>query len=278
VCVDCGSLKKALRFREGGSRRPSVGSTVDAQFIVPACIDMTRPGSDAPEATTADTTAAGTQPHARTTVRSKRPLSASEDSVLLAFPHAALRMLHLPDNELPPTFAALDNHVEALLRLPIAAQVREATTTVRAYMHVREESFMPDVNTDEAVFKEMEAEKRLLTCALGGVKPQDSVRRAALAKQLHAAKAQHEAAKAKLIASLSQSVVALARQLLEESGATVGCASAVADGPGASKLARCGRPITPPTHPPSAAAEASAVEAASVMAEQLARDAAASPC
>ena len=108
-------------------------------------------------------------------------------------------------------------------KLWYAAKARDAATTVRAYMHAVNsvDVTQVDLSMDEAAFQTLEAERERLSGKLRLLTPvDDAVTFEATTAQLHRLTAQCQAAKAKLIGSLSQRVMALAKQVREESSQT----------------------------------------------------------
>ena len=155
----------------------------------------------------------------------KRTRRTSDEQILLAFPKNALQSLQLPDDVIPPTTKALDEHVEALMQLfsgdaSRVKEMRKHATMVRAYMLTTaiDGEVPKNVDEHEVEMKGAAAEKDRFERALfgleTGLEPGVASEYEQAAAKLREATLAYDAAKAKLICSLSQQAMRLASDML----------------------------------------------------------------
>lgn len=188
---------------------------------------------------------------------------APDTTFLLAFPTTALRKLQLPEDVVPPSIKVLDDHVETLVgQLPDDREVRKAATIVRAYMFAVQMGVAPapggadasgatSVKDDEAAFRAMESERDRLTRVVFGIEPgDDPLAPNEAVSKLTKITAQYDTAKAKLIASLSQQIMDVTREVLAAtSSCDVGKSAATSPPNEAPASAAAAPPAAPPAAP-----------------------------
>jgi len=184
------------------------------------------------------------------------PPRADAAPILLAFPKAALRKLQLAEDAMPESIKVLDDHVDTLVSsLPDDREVRKAATIVRAYMFAMQmgaptpgggggSGGQHSVRDDESAFRAMEQERDRLTRVVFGIEPgDDALAPGEAASKLTKVTAQYDTAKAKLIASLSQQIMNVTREVLDEHKTSSSAGGAASARPAPSPC---------PTPPPSA--------------------------